>query len=151
MSTFFRAVIAGIALSALALPALAQEEGEQVGSVTTVTGEADSVIVVRGTETFALEQDNLLFNGDRIITRTTGQVELVAYGCTRELDNLQSIIIDQGFCDALIASVSADGTVLADAAIVQGSGVGAALPIAGLAAVAAGAAAATGDDGASSP
>jgi hypothetical protein len=77
--------------------------------------------------------------------------EVTAYGCTRSLASLESLIIAADFCTQTIASVAADGTVLADAAIAQGSGVGAALPIAGVAAAAAAAAAAGGGDGASSP
>jgi hypothetical protein len=147
MSTFFRAVIAGVALSALSFPALAQE----AGSVVSVTGDAGSVIVVRGTETLSLSPDDILFEGDRIITQTSGATEVTAYGCTRSLGSLESLIISADFCTQTIASVAADGAVLADAAIVQGSGVGAALPIVGVAAAGAAAAAATGDDGASSP
>jgi hypothetical protein len=147
MSDIFRAVLAGIALSALALPALAEE----AGSVVSVTGDAGSVIVVRGTETLSLSPDDILFEGDRIITQTSGATEVTAYGCTRSLASLESLIIAADFCTQTIASVAADGTVLADAAIVQGSGVGAALPIAGVAAAAAAAAAAGGGDGASSP
>ena len=148
MSNFLRAVIAGVALSAVSLPALAQE-----GSVVAVTGDAGSVIVVRGTETFSLAPTDVLFAGDRIITQTTGGTEVTAFGCTRTLASLQSITIAPDFCTQTIASVAADGTLLADAAIVEGGGIGAALPLAGLAAAgaAAGAAGGGGDDGASSP
>ena len=148
MSNFLRAVIAGFALSAVSLPALAQE-----GSVVAVTGDAGSVIVVRGTETFSLAPTDVLFAGDRIITQTTGGTEVTAFGCTRTLASLQSITIAPDFCTQTIASVAADGTRLADAAIVEGGGIGAALPLAGLAAAgaAAGAAGGGGDDGASSP
>lgn len=149
MSNFLRAVIAGVALSAVSLPALAEE----AGSVISVTGEAGSVIVVRGTETFSIAPTDVLFEGDRIITQTAGATELTAFGCTRTLASLESITIAPDFCTQTIASVAADGTLLADAAIVEGGGIGAALPLAGLAAAgaAAGAAGGGGDDGASSP
>lgn len=107
---------------------------------------ANIKIGVRGTETLSLSADDLLFEGDRIITLTSGATEVTAYGCTRSLASLDSQIIAADFCSQTIASVAADGTVLADAAIVQGAGIGATLPIAGFAATAA-----AGDDGASSP
>ena len=148
MSNFLRAVIAGVALSAVSLPALAQE-----GSVISVTGEAGSVIVVRGIETFALSANNPLFDGDRIITQAAGGTEVTAYGCTKTLKALESITIAADFCNLSVVSVAADSTVLADAAVVSGGGgVGAALPIIGLVAAGGAAAAAAGDgDDASSP
>ena len=149
MSNFLRAAIAGVFLSAVAFPALAEE----AGSVLSVSGDAGAVIVVRGTETFSLAPEDVLFEGDRIITQTSGGTEVTAFGCTRSLASLESITIAPDFCTQTIASVAADGTLLADAAIVEGGGIGAALPLAGLAAAgaAAGAAGGGGDDGASSP
>lgn len=151
MANILRTSIACFALSALALGASAQE----VGSVATTAGEADSVIVLRGTETFTLSPSDVLFEGDRVITRGTGSVEITAYGCSRSVASLQSITIAPDFCTQTIASVSADGTVLADAAMAGGTGgVGAALPVVGAlaaAGAAAGVAGGGGDDSASSP
>jgi hypothetical protein len=149
MSNILRAAIAGLAVSAISLSALAQE----VGSVATVTGETGSVIVVRGSETFSLAAEDVLFEGDQVITQSEGATEITAYECTRTLGALEAITLAPDFCTQVIASVAEEGTVLADAAIVEGTGgVGAALPIVGALVVAGGAAAAAGGgDGASSP
>lgn len=148
MSFILRAAIAGFAVSAISLSAQAQE----VGSVTTVTGDTGSVIVVRGSETFSLAAEDVLFEGDQVITQSAGATEITAYECTRTLGALEAITLAPDFCTQVIASVAADGTILADAAIAGGGGIGAALPIAGIV-LAGGAAAAAGggDDGASSP
>ena len=148
MSFILRAAIAGFAVSAISLSAQAQG----VGSVATITGETGSVIVLRGTETFSLSANDVLFEGDQVITQSAGATEVTAFGCTRTLAALQSITLAPDFCTQAIASVAADATILAEAAIIEGGGIGAALPIAGLV-VAGGAAAAAGggDDGASSP
>lgn len=150
MANILRTSIACLALSAFALSAAAQE----VGNVETVAGEANDVIVLRGTETFTLSPGDLLFEGDRVITLGTGSTDVTAYECSRSLANLESITIAPDFCTQIIASVSADGTVLADAAIAGGTGgVGAALPVVGVLAAAGAAAGAAGGggDGASSP
>ncbi len=148
MSILLRAAIAGLAVSAISLSALAQE----VGSVATVTGDTGSVIVVRGAETFSLAAEDVLFEGDQVITQSAGATEITAYECTRTLGALEAITLAPDFCTQVIASVAADGTILAEAAIIEGGGIGAALPIAGIV-LAGGAAAAAGggDDGASSP
>ena len=150
MANILRTSIACLALSAFALSASA----DQVGSVATITGESDAVIVLRGTETFTLAPGDVLFEGDRVITRGNGSTDVTAYGCSRSVASLQSITIAPDFCTQTIASVSADGIVLADAAIEGGTGgVGAALPVVGLLAAAGAAAGAAGGggDSASSP
>lgn len=150
MANILRTSIACFALSALALGASAQE----VGSVAAIGGEADSVIVLRGTETFTLSPGDVLFEGDRVITRGTGSADISAFGCSRSVASLQSITLAPDFCTQTIASVSADGTILADAGIAGGTGgVGAALPVVGALAAAGAAAGAAGGggDGASSP
>jgi uncharacterized protein YccT (UPF0319 family) len=138
--------VAGLAVSAFALSAFA----DQVGSVTSTTGEADQVIVVRGNETFSLSKDDVIFEGDQVITRSNGTAEISVADCTRQLNSLESIVVDDEFCTKAIAAVDQSGTVLADAVIEGGSGVGAALPIVGVLA-AAGAAAAGGGGGDDAP
>ena len=146
MSFILRAAIAGLTVSAISLSAMAQG----VGSVATITGETGSVIVLRGTETFSLSANDVLFEGDQVITQSAGATDITAYGCTKTLAALESITISPDFCTQAIASVAEEGTVLADAAIVEGTGGVVALPIVG-ALLVAGGAAAGGDDGASSP
>lgn len=146
MAKLVRISVASLAASAFALSAFA----DQVGSVTAATGEADQVIVVRGNETFSLTTGDVIFEGDQIITRSGGTAEISVADCTRQLGNLEAITVDRDFCTKAIASVDPSGTVLADAAIEGGSGVGAALPIVGVLA-AAGAAAAGGGGGGDDP
>ncbi|HAY05664.1 MAG TPA: hypothetical protein PKV67_06275 [Hyphomonas sp.] len=126
MAKLIRMSVAGLAVSALALSAFA----DQVGAVTATTGEADQVIVVRGNETFSLSKDDVIFEGDQVITRSGGTAEISVADCTRQLGSLESIIVDDEFCTKAIASVDPSGTILADAAIEGGRGVGAAMPLA---------------------
>lgn len=147
MPKIIRMSVAGLAVSAFALSAFA----DQVGAVAATTGEADQVIVVRGNETFSLSKDDVIFEGDQIITRSGGTAEISVADCTRQLGSLESIIVDDEFCTKAIASVDPSGTVLADAAIEGGRGVGGALPIVGLLAAAGAAAAGGGGGGDDSP
>jgi len=115
-------------------------------SVTATTGEAGTVIVVRGGETFSLAAGDPLFDGDRIVTRAGATVDITTDGCTRTLPETSTIVIDAAFCEAVFAS--ADETVLAAADdIATGGGTGAALPILGAVLVGGGAAAAAGGGG----
>ena len=147
MSNFLRVAIAGFAVSAICFSASAQE----AGSVTTVTGETGSVIVVRGTETFSLAENDILFEGDQVITQSEGGTEITAYECSRTLGALESITIAPDFCTQTIASVAQDEIVLADNEIVGGGGVGTALPVIGALAAAGGAAAVAGGGDEDSP
>lgn len=146
MIRFMTTCAAAIALSGTLMIASAET------SVTSTTGEAGGVVVVRGGETFSLSAGDPLFDGDRIVTRSEATAEIAGEACTRSIPASSTIIIGDDFCTAVIAS--AEETILADAgAISEGTGTGAALPIIGALAVAGGAAAASGGGGsnASSP
>ena len=84
-------------------------------SVSAITGEVGSVLVVRGGQTFTLSARDELFDGDRIVTRSGGSVKIVTDGCTRTLPAMSTVVIDGAFCDAVFASASR--TVLAEAGI----------------------------------
>lgn len=133
------ALLAGLAFAA---PAFAQAPV----TVGAVSGDAGSVIVVRGTETFSLQAGDELFDGDRIITRQGGTISIQAEGCSRDLTGLQSITVGPDICVQQIASVDQSGLVEGDAAV-QGGGVGAAMPLAALGGLATAAAASGGRSG----
>ncbi|MEX1250521.1 MAG: hypothetical protein WEA77_04915 [Hyphomonas sp.] len=118
-------------------------------SVAATTGEAGSVIVVRGGETFSLVAGDPLFDGDRIVTRAGATVDIAVDGCTRTLPETSTIVIDAAFCEAVFAS--ADQTILAEAGITQGATTGAALPILGVLAAGGAVAGAAGGGGGSPP
>lgn len=145
-----KAILASAALAALAPAALAQLE---TVTVTGITGEVGSVIVMRGGETFSLQSGNVLLPGDVIMTRSAGSITISNGSvCSRSLTGLQSITIGSDFCTQQIASVDTGGPLSGEAAI-AGGGTGAAFPVLGALAAAGAAAAAAGggDDGPSSP
>ncbi len=142
MIRFMTTCAAAIALSGSLMIASAET------SVTSTTGEAGGVVVVRGGETFSLGAGDLLFEGDRIVTRSEATAEIAGEACTRTIPVSSTIIIGDDFCTAVIAS--ADETILADAgAIAEGTGTGAALPLLGALVLGGGAAAAAGGGGSS--
>jgi hypothetical protein len=133
--------IASLLVTGLPLIAFAQE----AGSVATITGDPGSVIVMRGGESFTLSSGDAIFDGDRVVTRSGGAVELQSSDCTRALGASSSIVIGADFCETTI--VSAEETILADSEIIEGGTPGAALPIVGAVLAAAGAAGAAGGGG----
>ena len=144
MNLFQKVPLAVAVTALLALPAFAQ-----LGTVTVtgVTGETGSVIVMRGPDTFSLKDGDTLQDGDVVMARAGGTVT-VNNGllCSRDLGSLQSITISENLCDQLIASVDSSG-VISGAEGVGGGGIGAAAPIIGGAAILGGAAAAAGGGG----
>jgi len=138
-----RTIIAGIAAFALSGTFMI---AAAASSVTAVTGETGSVIVVRGGESFSLQAGDPLFEGDRIVTRTAGTADITTDNCERTIPASSTIVIDAEFCEIVIAS--ADETILADAGeISSGGGVGAAMPLAALGGLATAAAASGGRSG----
>ena len=123
---------------------------QEAGTAVSVTGSDGSVIVLRGGETFSLDDGSTLFDGDKIITRADASVDITVSGCTRTIPANSTIDITSAFCDASIVTV--DNTVLADVELPTSGGTGAALPIlGGLGALGGLAAAAGGGGGGGSP
>lgn len=89
------ACIAALFLGSAGAPALAQG----IGTVTSLTGEPGSVLVIRDGETFSLSDGDTLFEGDRVVTRSEGNVTLTAFGCEQSLDPEQALTIGADFCD----------------------------------------------------
>lgn len=146
MTSIFRASIAASVLSAFALSAFAQASG----SVTEASVEPGSVKVLRGADVLPVEPGDELLDDDVVQTGSTGTAKLAAYGCTVDLQPLQSVAVNSQFCDPVILAVDESGVLLADATV-AGGGVGAALPLVALAGVGAATGLAGGGDGASSP
>jgi hypothetical protein len=141
MSSFKTLCLIGIASVAMVFSASAQEAGQAV----TVTGGDGSVIVMRGGESYSLASGDAIFAGDRIVTRSGGSVSVEVNGCVRDIGASSTIVVNDNFCEAVIAS--ADETILADAPIVEGTSTGSVLPLVGLAVLGGGAAAAAGGGG----
>ena len=96
MKQLIRTCAIALGAGLVAMPSLGETSS---ASVVASSGDAGSVVIVRGTETLSLLPGDELLQGDVIITRASGRVS-IAYGdlCTRDLDGLQSIVIDSEFC-----------------------------------------------------
>lgn len=125
LNTRVSAVIAAVGLLSVAA-ATAQQAPSEVGKVLETEGPLGAVIVLRGAQSYALQVGDLLFRGDRVITRSNGGAKLVAGGCERLLDEATSIAIDDDVCEVVpvtLASVAAGTGVVGIAG--GGAGVGA--------------------------
>lgn len=101
-----------------ALPAMAEVAAV---SVVSVSPDAGSVVVVRGTETFSLSPGDELLTGDVIVTRSSGSVSISSgETCTRDLSGLQSITIGPDFCVQNIESL--EQTATAETQVSPGTG-----------------------------
>src|ERR1044071_5377291 len=78
--------------------ASAQPAPSQLGKVLEIRGPLGAVIVLRGAQTYALQVGDILFEDDRVVTRSNGRVKLVANGCERSLDPASSILIEADIC-----------------------------------------------------
>jgi hypothetical protein len=97
-----------LAAQGLACAANAQEANSRVGDVIEIQGPVGSVIVARGTQSYALQTGDALFEGDRIFTRSNGGARLNANGCERKLEASASIVINKELCKATAAVVTAE-------------------------------------------
>lgn len=140
----FKSLLGGlIALSFLAPASFAQVGEESVGTVKAVDGE---VIVARGADTYTLGEGDLIFPGDRIITRSEGGVTIATADCEQLLGPTSSIVVDAQFCSkSPIQLASGDGTA---PPVDQGGGITTGAAVGGISLLAAaGAAAAAGGGG----
>lgn len=81
----------------------------QVGKVVEIEGPQGSVIVVRGSQAYSLVAGDVLFEGDRIVTRSNGVVTISANGCEKTLSPTMSVIVDDELCNvAPITLVAAE-------------------------------------------
>ena len=113
-------VLALCAASSLALlsAAVAQTPGV-IGTVSTITGPAGSVLVVRGSQTYSLNLGDTLFEGDQIFTRTVGAVQIQTPGCVKDITSASSIVMSAAFCNV-------QPVTLASSQVVGGVQIGAA-------------------------
>ena len=120
-----KAFIVALLLLGASAPALAQQPAPvpaKVGNVVSVVGPAGSVMVFRGSKAYALLKDDVLFNGDRVFTRASGEVDLASSGCRQHLGAASSIILDEKFCKAVPISLGDVKAVAAGGAIVGSTG-----------------------------
>jgi hypothetical protein len=103
MKQLIRTCAIALGAGLVAMPSLAETSS---ASVVASSGDVGSVVIVRGTETLSLSPGDELLQGDVIITRASGRVS-IAYGdlCTRDLDGLQSIVINSEFCVQELADI----------------------------------------------
>jgi hypothetical protein len=78
--------------------AVAQKIAPEAGKVIEVGGPVGAVIVVRGAQSYELNSGDLLFPGDRIVTRMNGSVKLSVSACEVSVDPTSSIVIDKDVC-----------------------------------------------------
>lgn len=125
----------------------------QRGEVTAIEGPEGAVVVVRGSQAYALLLGDILFEGDRVFTRANGRVTLQAGGCEQTLEPAASITVDEDVCEAapvMVAEVAEAILTPALAGEVAGT-VGANPALLATLAGGGGAAAALGGGGGSSP
>ena len=112
---------------------------QQAVTVSAISGDVGSVIVVRGGETYSLQAGDILMEGDQILTRQGGSVTLQGPAGQQTLTGLQSVTVGPGMTLAAPINIAA--------AAIPGAAAGAVfpvLPVVAGGAVAAGAAAAAG-------
>ena len=83
---------------------------QAVGTVQSISDIEGSVIVTRGGQGYSLAADDVLFEGDRIATRSNGAATIIAYDCTVSLDALTMVVVNSAFCSTKPVKFS-DNTV----------------------------------------
>lgn len=89
----------------------------EMGRIVSVEGPEGSVIVVRGAQAYALLAGDVLFRGDRVITRSSGRVTLSSADCEKTLQPTASLIIDDEVCKAAPVML-ADGDGIGELALI---------------------------------
>ena len=140
----FKTLAAVLCFSA---PAFAQVGEEPIGSVTAIEGE---VIVARGAKTEKLGDGDLIFPGDRVMTRSDGTITISVADCSQSIEPTSSIVVDAEFCTKSPIKL-AQGDVAPIAETGGIGGVGAAVGGGTLLAAAGVAAAASGGGGGGTP
>jgi len=140
-----------MAASVLGAGAAAAYAPAELGRVATIDGSDQSVLVVRGSNTYDLAVGDALLNGDQVFTRSNGTATLAFTGCTRDLAAASSLVVSDNVClaqpIALQSEAGGGAAAGGGGAAAGGLGVGAAIAIGvGVAAVIA---IANDDDGAS--
>jgi hypothetical protein len=72
--------------------------GDDVDPSGIVSAVAGETVVVRGAQTQPLALGDKLFVGDRVITRSSGEVTFRILGCEKVLGPAASILIDEDIC-----------------------------------------------------
>lgn len=117
-----------VAASIITTPsATAQQASSEAGKVIEIGGPLGSVIVLRGAQSYALQTGDLLFDGDRVFTRSNGTAKLVANGCERSLDPAASLVIDKEVCKIAPITLAGGEAAIAAQIASEASAAGAAL------------------------
>ena len=99
-------LLTAVLFVSLVAPAYGQESRlpeKEAGRVISVEGPAGAVMVFRGAKAYTVAEGDVLFAGDRVLTRADGKAQLVSAGCERSLDHASSITVNKEFCaDGLI-------------------------------------------------
>lgn len=95
---------------------------DSVGSVTNVTGGAETVLVERGAGPLELSTDDPVFAGDKITVMDGGSVEITAYGCTVTLPSASMVIVGADFCEAEPITLAEQGGASPPPVIAAGEG-----------------------------
>ena len=162
MRLVLKATIAATALAAAAPLAIGQSETAavetvtQMGSVTNLSTEIGSVIVVRDGELYSLAEGDVLIEGDIIQTlpgsaATPGTVTLTVGGCEQVLQPGQQVVVNAAFCNTTPVALTGEQITALGGLPAAPPGIGAAGIIGGAVAAAGAAVAATGDDDEGAP
>lgn len=100
-------IIAFVATAAL--PTATAQEAR--ATVSEVSGDDATVIVVRQSDTFALLAGDELFDGDRVIVRPRSEVQIAALDCTISLNASESLMVSSDICNTEIAMLAPGGAV----------------------------------------
>jgi hypothetical protein len=97
--------------------AAAQQPPAEAGRLVSAEGPLGSVLVLRGSQTYAMVPGDILFAGDRVLTRSNGKATLSASGCEVTLEASASIAINDQFCDVPPVTLAAMEPVAPAAAV----------------------------------
>jgi hypothetical protein len=114
--TFSYKILAATLMVSVASPAFGQEATlprEEVGRVKALEGPAGSAVVFRGASAYSLAVGDVLFRGDRVLTRAEGATVLALSGCERRLDGVASITLDKAVCSVDLLTFAEAGAVVA--------------------------------------
>jgi hypothetical protein len=82
-----------------------------IGTVDEIRGPENSLVVLRGSEAYALYPDDLLFLGDKVFTRSAGYARLMMDGCKIDLEPASYIEITERSCEQVITQLEADSSL----------------------------------------
>lgn len=157
MRLILKTTMIATALVAAAPVAMAQQETaaaetvNEMGSVTSLSGEVGSVVVVRDGELYSLAEGDVLIEGDIVQTlpesaAKPGTTTLNVSGCEQVLQPGQQIVVNAAFCNTAPVALTGEQITALGGLTTAPPGIGAAGILGGAVAAAGAAAAATNND-----